>query len=82
MVTVMPNISMIGNLNSSYTIGWCGCLVTRCMVDIRVDGLSGVRHLSDIALSVVSMVVDSLDPGVGESHRVGALDTAGTVAGL
>ena len=47
-----------------------------------VLGLSGVGHLSNVAGVVVSVVVDGLDPAVGEVDRVGSLNHTGAIVGL
>ena len=47
-----------------------------------VLGLSRVGHLSNVAGVVVSVVVDGLDPAVGEVDRVGSLNHTGAIVGL
>merc|ERR1719431_590967 len=49
---------------------------------VGVDSLAVVSDLGDVAGVVVHVVVDVLDPAVGEGHRVGALGLACAVAGL
>merc|ERR1719507_1406089 len=48
----------------------------------RVLGLSGVGDLGDVAVVVVDMVVDVLDPAVGKSNGVRTLTLAGAIVGL
>jgi hypothetical protein len=48
----------------------------------RVLGLAVIGDISDVAVVAIHVVVDMLGPAVGESHGVGALGIAGTVAGL
>ena len=48
----------------------------------RVLGLSVIGDLGDIAVVVVDVVVDVLDPAVGKSNGVGTLTLAGAIVGL
>ena len=47
-----------------------------------VLGLSGVGHLLHVSEDVVSVVVDGLDPAVGEVDRVGSLNHTVAIVGL
>merc|ERR1719431_1948270 len=49
---------------------------------VGVDSLAVVSDLGDVAGVVVHVVVDVLDPAVGEGHRVGALSLACAITGL
>ena len=51
-------------------------------VGLGVGSSSRVGNLSDVALNVVGVVLDSLDTAVGEVHRVGSLNNTGAVVGL
>ena len=68
----MGNLSRVGN--------WMGHRVG-CR-GVRVDSLTGVADLGNIAVDVVGMVVDRLDPAVGEIDRVGSLHQTGAVVAL
>ena len=46
---------------------------------VRVDRLTGVADLGNVAVDVVGVVVHRLDPPVGKIHRVGALHQTGAV---
>ena len=48
----------------------------------RVLGLSVIGDLGDIAVVVVDVVVDVLDPAVGKSNGVRTLTLAGAIVGL
>ena len=47
-----------------------------------IMGLSLIGHISDIAIIVIGVVLDMLDPAIGKSDRVGSLSVASTVRGL
>merc|ERR1719499_410939 len=49
---------------------------------LRVLGLTGVGDLSDVAINIVGVVVDSLDTAVRKVHLVGALNNTGTIVAL
>jgi len=49
---------------------------------LRVLGLTGVGNLSDVAINVVGVVVDSLDTAVRKVHLVGALNNTGAIVAL
>jgi len=77
-----------GNLdNGSWLVGWGRLVVSWSRGwDIRlglgVGSGSLVGDLSNIAVISVGGVGHLLDPAVGKSHSVGALDVAGTIGGL
>ena len=50
--------------------------------NIRVDSSAIVGDLGNVAVGVVSVVVDVLDPAVGEVDRVGSIPEAGSIVGL
>jgi len=73
--------------NGSCLVGWGWLVVSwgrggRVRLGLGVDSSSLVSHLSNIAVIAVGGVGHLLDPAVGKSHSVGALDIAGTVGGL
>merc|ERR1711936_1252604 len=49
---------------------------------IRVLGLTSVRHLGDVAVIVVGVVVDSLDTAVRKVDRVGSLNNTSAIVAL
>ena len=49
---------------------------------LGVDGGALVGHIGDVSIITVGGVGDTLDPTVGKSHGVGALDVAGAIGGL
>merc|ERR1712112_4903 len=49
---------------------------------LRVGSSSIISDLSNVTLSIISVIVDMLGPAVRESHRVGAIHNTGTIAGL
>merc|ERR1712200_118123 len=49
---------------------------------LRVGSSARVGHLSNVAVNVVGMVVDSLDTAVREVHLVGALNNTGAIVAL
>jgi len=77
-----------GNLdNGSWLVGggrlvvsWSGGWDIRLGLGVGSGSLVG--DLSNIAVISVGGVGHLLDPAVGKSHSVGALDVAGTIGGL
>merc|ERR1719499_625469 len=49
---------------------------------LRGLGLTSVGDLSDVAINIVGVVVDSLDTAVRKVHLVGALNNTGTIVAL
>merc|ERR1712088_822767 len=49
---------------------------------LRVLGLTSVGDLSDVAINIVGVVVDSLDTAVRKVHLVGALNNTSTIVAL
>ena len=50
--------------------------------NVREDSLAVVGDLSDVSINVVSVVVDVLDPSVGQVDRVVSLPGSGAVVSL
>ena len=50
--------------------------------NIRVDSSAIVGDFGNVAVGIVSVVVDVLDPAVGEVDRVGSIPEAGSIVGL
>ena len=50
--------------------------------NIRVDSSAIVGDLGNVAVGIVSVVVDVLDPAVGEVDRVGAVPEASSIVSL
>jgi len=49
---------------------------------LRVDSLSRVGHISNIAINVIGVVVDSLDPAIRKVDLVRSLDNTSAIIGL
>jgi len=78
----MGNRSSMSNrssMNQRGSMGNGGSMDNR---SLRVDSLAFIGDLSNIAVVLISLVVDMLSSSIRESNRVGSRDGAGTIRGL
>ena len=72
----------VGDSNRARDSNRVGDSMANNRSNIRVDSSAIVGDLGNVAVGVVSVVVDVLDPAVGEGDRVGSIPEAGSIVGL
>ena len=72
----------VGDSNRARDSNRVGDSMANNRSNIRVDSSAIVGDLGNVAVGVVSVVVDVLDPAVGEVDRVGSIPEAGSIVGL
>ena len=72
----------VGDSNRSSDSNRVGDSMANNRSNIRVDSSAIVGDLGNVAVGIVSVVVDVLDPAVGEVDRVGSIPEAGSIVGL
>merc|ERR1712200_89381 len=72
----------VGDSNRARDSNRVGDSMANNRSNIRVDSSAIVGDLGNVAVGIVSVVVDVLDPAVGEVDRVGSIPEAGSIVGL
>ena len=72
----------VGDSNRARDSNRVGDSMANNRSNIRVDSSAIIGNLGNVAVGVVSVVVDVLDPAVGEVDRVGSIPEAGSIVGL
>ena len=72
----------VGDSNRARDSNRVGDSMANNRSNIRVDSSAIVGDLGNVAIGIVSVVVDVLDPAVGKSNGVRTLTLAGAIVGL
>ena len=72
----------VGDSNRARDSNRVGDSMANNRSNIRVDSSAIVGDLGNVAVGIVSVVVDVLDPAVGEVDRVGAVPEASSIVSL